>query len=323
MVRTALRLLFGLLIVSLGGRAEGGGIEEEGDPEVPGEAGPEAPEPMPGRGPTAPVVYKPLKAGRPLHLHFYRPERSDPATPLPAIVFFPGGGWTRCDVGSFKSYAEYFASRGMVAAVAEYRVKGTHPSSTIFDCVADGKSAIRWVRAHARELGVDPERIVAAGGSAGGQVAACAGLVAGRDEPGEDAAVSSRPNYLMLFNPVVSFKEGGPIIRRYAAEAAAISPTEQVRPGAPPTVIFHGTQDTTVPIASVARFEERMKAAGNDCVLFPHEGKSHGFYRGPANFAAVAEQADRFLIRQKVLAGEPTVSEPAEPPPQKPRPGRR
>lgn len=85
-------------------------------------------------------------------------------------MFFFGGAWTNGAVTQFARQARYFAQRGMVAIVADYRVFGRHRTSA-FEAMADAKSALRWVRAHSAELGIESNRIVAAGGSAGGHIA--------------------------------------------------------------------------------------------------------------------------------------------------------
>ena len=122
----------------------------------------------------------------------------------PAIVFFFGGGWTNGTVKQFEPQATYLASRGMVAARADYRVKSRH-GVTPEECVEDAKSAVRWLRQNAAKLGIDPDRIVAAGGSAGGHIAACTALDPGLEAEGEDPKISSKPNALVLFNPVLRF----------------------------------------------------------------------------------------------------------------------
>ncbi|MEO1994912.1 MAG: alpha/beta hydrolase [Planctomycetaceae bacterium] len=91
---------------------------------------------------------------------------------------------------------------------ADYRVIRKH-KTTPFECVKDGKSAVRWIRQHAAELGVDPDRIVAAGGSAGGHVAAYTGVIQGHEEEGEDANISSLPDAMILYNPVIDTTEEG------------------------------------------------------------------------------------------------------------------
>ena len=96
----------------------------------------------------------------------------------------------------------------MVAMAAEYRVKSRH-NTTPFECVMDGKSALRWIRKNAAKLGVDPERIGAGGGSAGGHVAAAVATVPGLNEEGEDLSISCLPDTLVLFNPVYDNGPGG------------------------------------------------------------------------------------------------------------------
>ncbi|MDH4238929.1 MAG: carboxylesterase family protein, partial [Phycisphaerae bacterium] len=92
------------------------------------------------------VVYKTIGEVE-LKLHIFKPPEQDAKELSPAIVFFFGGGWVGGTPEQFYHQCEHFASRGMVAISAEYRVKNRH-GTTPFECVADGKSAIRWVRAN-------------------------------------------------------------------------------------------------------------------------------------------------------------------------------
>ena len=127
------------------------------------------------------IVYKKIGDVE-LKLHLY--ESKSENKKRPAIVFFFGGGWTGGSPKQFFPHCEHFASLGMVAISAEYRVKSRH-GTTPFECVKDGKSAIRYVRANAKKLGIDPKKIIAGGGSAGGHVAACTGTIEGHEEKGE------------------------------------------------------------------------------------------------------------------------------------------
>ena len=131
-----------------------------------------------------------------LNLHVFTPPGHQPSDNRPAIVFFFGGGWVDGSASHFHPQCEYLASRGMVAISAEYRVKNLH-GTTPQECVKDGKSAIRYVREHAAALGIDPNRIAAGGGSAGGHVAAATGTLTAYEEPGENLAISSKPNALV------------------------------------------------------------------------------------------------------------------------------
>src|SRR5262245_36635728 len=111
----------------------------------------------------------------------------------PAIVFFFGGGWTGGNIKQFETQANYLAGRGMVTARADYGVKGKH-GVTPDKCVQDCKSAVRWLRKNAAMQGIDPQRIAAGGGSAGGHTAIASFTTEGLEPEGEESAISSRPN---------------------------------------------------------------------------------------------------------------------------------
>jgi acetyl esterase/lipase len=247
-----------------------------------------------GPKPTRKVVYKQI-GDVALALDVYEPESLRPTDKRPAIIFFFGGGWSSGSTTQFSRHADHFAKRGMVAIGADYRVKSRH-GVTPFECVKDAKSAVRWVRAHAAELGVDPDAIVASGGSAGGHLAACAGVIDGLDEEGEDAAISSRPNALILFNPVIDTGIRGYGSKVLAERARTISPVEHVTKEAPPTIIFHGDADTTTPVEGVRTFRDAMKALDRRCDLVEFPGAKHGFFNRGAPFAKTLEQSDAFLV---------------------------
>jgi acetyl esterase/lipase len=256
-----------------------------------------------------------------LNVYIFTPPGHQATDKTPAIVFFFGGGWKSGSPGQFLNQCRYLASRGMVAMTADYRVLSRHGTPAV-KCVADAKSAIRWVRANAGRLGVDPDHIAAGGGSAGGHIAACTGTIDGLDEPGEDASINSKPNAMVLFNPALALApdDGGKPLdeermagmrERAGIDPAAISPLHQVKQGDPPTIIFHGTADTTVPFWTAERFAEKMTQAGNTCRLVPAEGQMHGFFnhgRGDNKwFKETLRAADKFLAGLGFLQGEPTI----------------
>ncbi len=218
--------------------------------------------------------------GENLGFQVFFPKNHRSTDKRPVILFFFGGGWTGGTPKRFYQQARGVAKRGLVAISVDYRTKKSH-GTTPFECVKDGKSAIRWVRQHADELGIDPNKIVAAGGSAGGHVAACTGVISGHEEEGEDLAISSLPNVMILYNPVIDTTEAGYGLSKVGEDRKTeISPCHHVRKGLPPTLIFHGTVDTTVPFENVERFSKLMKDAGNTCRLVPFNGKTHGFFNG-------------------------------------------
>jgi acetyl esterase/lipase len=197
----------------------------------------------------------------------------------------------------------------MVAITADYRVASRHNVKAA-SCVADAKSAIRYVRQEATRLGIDPDKIVAGGGSAGGHLAACTGTIEGFDEPGEDTSASSLPNALVLFNPALVLahveglnREEGRIAslgERMGVEPRKLSPYHHVRKGVPPTLILHGKADTTVSFASAEAFAKAMTEAGNRCELVGYEDQPHGFFnfgRGDgSHYTKTVAAMDRFLM---------------------------
>ena len=229
--------------------------------------------------PSRTVTYKTVD-GTELKVDIFNPQGFKTTDHRPAVVFFFGGGWSGGSTRQFFQQAKVMTEQGIVAFSADYRVKSRH-RTTPFACVKDGKSAIRWVREHAAELGVDPNRIVAAGGSAGGHVAACTGIINGCEESGEKTEISAAPNAMILFNPVLDTTDKGYGAKSFKPEQQTeLSPCHQVRKRIVPTLVFHGTVDKTVPFENAQRFTQLMKRAGNECVLVPFEGKDHGFFNG-------------------------------------------
>ena len=224
--------------------------------------------------------------------------------PLPAIVFFFGGGWTSGSPTHFEPQSRYLASRGMIAIVADYRVKSRQDAKPA-DCVSDAKACVRWVRANAARLGIDPNRIAVGGGSAGGHLAASVATLPGLDTAKDDKSVSCLPNALVLFNPGTAMAPfpgldlkgfGADLDKeKFGCEPTEISPIHHVKKGVPPTIIFHGKADTTVPYSTVEKFTEVMKAAGNRCDLIGYEGEKHSFFN-KSKYAETLAAADDFLV---------------------------
>ncbi len=256
------------------------------------------------------IAYK-NASGSDLKLHWYEPAKRETQAPAPAIVFFFGGGWIGGTPTQFFPHCEYFASRGLVAVSVEYRTAGSHGVSP-YACLRDAKSAIRWIRQHAAKYNIDPERIVASGGSAGGHLAVCTALIDGLDDVGDALEVSSKPNALVLFNPAVDTTQPKRRVERFGDSSEELSPIHHVRPGLPPSIVFHGAADTTVMYEEVVRFTKRMRRVGNRCELVSYEGQKHGFFnyrRSLELFSDTVEKADRFLASLGYLQGEPTVAD--------------
>ena len=257
-------------------------------------------------------VYK-VASGDEMKLHIFNPEGHRPGRDArPAIVFFFGGGWNGGTPAQFEQHCRYLASRGMVAITADYRVK-TRQGTTPKECVADGKSAVRYIRAHAKRLGIDPRRIAAGGGSAGGHVAAAAGMLDGFDDPADDSAVSSKPNALVLFNPVYDNGPDGYGYDRVETYWREFSPAHNITKDDPPAIVFLGTKDALIPVKTAEAFRARMREVGLDSELHLYEGQPHGFFNesrgGTEIFLDTLEKMDRFLLENGYLNGAPAAEQ--------------
>lgn len=263
-------------------------------------------------------VYK-TAGGRALKLTIVRPPDWKATDRRPAMVFFHGGGWVGGGPTQFARHSEYLATRGMVCVPVQYRLLSNKDKEPPLVCVQDAKSAMRWVRSHAAELGIDPNRIGAGGGSAGGHLAAFVGMVDGLDDPQDDLKVSPKANALALFNPVF---DNGPDQgwgqERVGDRYQEFSPAHNITADDPPAIIFLGTQDKLIPVAVVERFKANMQKAGVRCEAVFYEGQGHGFFNAGKKgdekyFLATLLATDKFLTSLGWLQGEPTLKTPAGP----------
>ena len=250
------------------------------------------------------IVYK-KASGIDLKLHVFEPEKK-PDKPVAAIVFFFGGGWSGGSPSQFFRQSAYLASRGMVAISAEYRTKG-NGKATPYQCVEDGKSAVRYLRTHAKELGVDPKRIAVGGGSAGGHVAAATGTTTAFEAKGEDLKISSRPNAMVLFNPVYDNSQKGYGHSRVKDRWKEISPMHNITKDTPPTIVFLGDSDKLIPVKTALDYQARMTKCGVRSELHVYKNKPHGFFNAPDYVKATMFLADEFLASLGYLEGKPTM----------------
>jgi len=243
-----------------------------------------------------------------LKMDIHYPEDFKEGDQLPVIIFFFGGGWKGGTIEQFRPHAKYFASRGIIAALSDYRVSSRH-GTTPFESVKDAKSAIRYLRIHQKELGIDPDKIIAAGGSAGGHLAAATALVPGLEEEGEDLSISSQSNAMVLFNPVYNNGPDQYGYDRIGERYPEISPRHNIREGAPPAIVFFGTEDPLVSPETALDFDAAMEEVGNTCETFLYEGQKHGFFNfsRPKYYKETVYQTDKFLQKLGYLSGEPTI----------------
>lgn len=232
-----------------------------------------------------PFVFRKIEETE-LRLHVIKPKGWKASDNLPCFVFFFGGGWAHGSPKGSLLWTKWAANHGMVGIAPDYRTLSRH-GSTVEDSVSDGRAAVRWVQAHAAELGVDPAKIICSGASAGGHLAAWTAIPGkgpGADDPG---GPNPQPAALVLLCPASDTTASGSAgaQKRFngsAARALACSVTDQIPAKMPPTIIFHGTADAAVPYANSKALQDKLAASGNRSELVTFEGGKHMYWTAGA-----------------------------------------
>ena len=254
------------------------------------------------------ILYKRVDTTQ-LFLEVHYPPNMESSRSYPAMVFFFGGGWVGGNRSQFLHQAQYFAKRGVVCFLADYRtskVNGTTP----FESVKDAKSAIRFIRKNATKYNIDGTRLIASGGSAGGHLAAATALVEGYNDPADDMSIDCIPNALVLFNPVVDNGPGGYGYERIGEAYKDFSPLHNIKKDAPSTILFLGTKDHLIPVVTAEYYKMVMEKVESRCDLKLYDGKGHGFfnYKDFESYKSTVAAADQFLVSLGYLKTEPIVN---------------
>jgi len=257
--------------------------------------------------PTRTIIYKTV-GDRQLHLHVFEPTGHKPTDRRACFLAIHGGGWTGGEPRRFYPFADHFAKLGLVGISLEYRLMSTKLGTTPFDCVKDGRSAVRYIRSHAAELGVDPNKIVVSGGSAGGHVAAGTALFDGTDDENDDKLVSPAPAALVLLFPVIDTSQEGYGNVKCGERWQEISPLHRVNAGVPPTIIFHGTGDTVTPFAGAQAFHTAMQKAGTRCELIVNQGGRHGYLMFDRSLYDETMRKSEDFLRSLSLVGDSSAA---------------
>ena len=238
------------------------------------------------------VVYSQVNGYRPMTLDLYVPPKGKAARPL--VIYVHGGGWTGGTSRNAAAYANFpavladLAARGYVVASVNYRLSGEARFPAAID---DVQAAIRWLRAHAGEYGIDKSRVAIWGGSAGGQLA---GLAATECHAGDAKTESDCVQSAVLWYPVTDFgalpqrapPNGQPDapnaylgcrMSDCADTIRAASPIAHVDAKDPPTLLIQGTDDKTVPVTQSRSMAARLKAAGVKSDFIEMPGFDHSF----------------------------------------------
>ncbi len=217
-----------------------------------------------------------------LPLDFYAARGPRPDSGAPCLVMLHGGGWDSGERTQFADMHRWLAARGIAMATPSYRLAPVHPWPAQRE---DTLAALDWLRAHAAELGIDPARLILAGRSAGGQIAAA--VAYGSRPPGVCAvaalyachdlnyvwSIRSDRDALNSDRLLRQFLGGGPEGRENLYRSA--SAEKLAHPEAPPTLLIHGELDELVWCRHSERLAATLKAAGAPCVLLKLPWATH------------------------------------------------
>lgn len=227
-----------------------------------------------------------------LTLHMFRPKKQTHSQAT--IVFFFAGGWNYGSPLQFYRECCYYAAKGMVAITVDYRIASYNKTSPL-ESMEDAKDAMTWIRTNAEDLHIDPARIVVAGASAGGQLAAYLGTI--DDGSGRDY----KPNLELLYYPVVDNSPEGFGPKEMKESFEELSPLHNLNESNPPTMFVLGTNDRYVPVATGEAYVGKLKEKGVYAELHLFEGGVHPIfkYREPINedYFKMQKLTDDFLRR--------------------------
>lgn len=253
---------------------------------------------------------------REMKLDLYWP--SSGSGPFPGIVFIHGGAWVLGTKAGFNNQAAYMAGKGYVCVSIDYRLAG----EAIWPAALyDSKAAVRWMRAHAAEYKIDPNKIAAVGGSSGGQLVALLGTTADvktMEGDGGNPQFSSRVQAVVAFNPLTDFVSmlartqmpvrtgppyAVPVITKFLGGTAdqvpeiymEASPVAHVSATSAPFLFLHGDSDTTMPIEQSTEMQHTLEAVGVRAELYIAKGGNHGFFNYEPYYQPSLERMEQFL----------------------------
>ena len=233
-----------------------------------------------------------------LEAHIFYPEGHKSTDMRPVYAFFHGGGWATGIPEWGYTNCKRYSKKGMVAVSFEYRLIDIH-GSNIIDCVQDANSAIVWLRKEAKNLGIDPDKVISAGFSAGGHIAASTAIL-DQWTIEDPSGFNSIPNAYITHSASYDTTKSNFFRRQSNGDAESISTHHNVKPNLPPSISFHGTRDHLAPINEFTAYRDKMEQMGNDFEYKIFEGIGH-FFADPVARAEVAELTDAFLVKLEYI----------------------
>ena len=240
--------------------------------------------------------------GKTREMEIYFPKDHDPSTEsVPGIIMFHGGGWGGGKRDQFRYLCHYFANRGLVAATVSYRLATKEydgDGSRKRVCITDAKSAIRWYKQHAKELGIDSQRIITGGGSAGGHVSLLATTNPGLNDPHDDMSYDTSVAAYLLFNPALGMAD---------AKDSEVDFVQHIHPNFSPAIVFFGSQDEKWLKGWNAAYREMRSLDINSVNFWLAEGQEHSFFNKQPWLDMTISASDEFLRTLGFIQGKPTL----------------
>ncbi len=264
--------------------------------------------PGPPTPPTAANVPYLTVQGETLTLNIYHPSGE---ANVPVVLYIHGGGFTAGDKWEGQHWASHLLPWGYAVVSIDYRLAPRHPFPA---AIADVQCAIAWVRQHAGEYHLDAQHLALAGSSAGGHLAALAGMAGAWDasplpwQPscgaGSDLRVQAVVSHSgpMDLKKIVTTAEGGPAVAAFVDSDCTdptpcdrASPITYVSSNAPPVLLFHGTADAIVPVVNAREMNAALQAAGVPVTYVEMPGAEHVDPLGPGQLETLHRFLDKYL----------------------------
>jgi len=246
--------------------------------------------------------------GTELKMYMFYTAASQQKKDNTGMAFFHGGGWAFGDPSEFFEACKRYAQLGYITFSVQYRLckkpDGSYPNPLItpVECTKDARSAIRWLKANAEMLKINPEKIIVGGQSAGGQLALATALLDSVNESTDDMKINPKPIALLLYSSNVNTMEAwvDMLLGDRRKEIWSISPFHNLKKDMPPVILFRGDEDNQVLPYTVDMFRTKMNQMGNSYQEYIYKGRKHYLAEGNKQYAnyfdeEILEKTDAFL----------------------------
>ena len=225
-------------------------------------------------------IYKEVNNEK-LPFWLFRPEGMSKDELKPCVMFIHGGSWSG-NAPMFAPQCLYLSRIGIIGVTVEFRRYNDKTGISPKDCLADCLSAYRWLRKNGASLGIDTNKIILSGESAGGHLSLSMLTLEGYDDSSDDKSIPIDPKALILFDPAIDlidgWKGGQERLKPFNIDPKTFSPAHYVRTGMPETLVISGSNDGVIPPDLIRAFVKRMEEKGNKATFIEYPGLGHAVF---------------------------------------------